>query len=117
MSLQWFLQYEAACAAACAGAGKGKNAAKLDDKERHRYRKQAFDWLREALRARSSTLEGGGAALRAVVQQSMLEWQKNPHLTSVRDPKELAKLPAAERIAWQQLWADVEKLLQKAKNP
>jgi hypothetical protein len=32
----------------------------------------------------------------------------------VRDPDALARLPEAERAAWQALWADVEALLKKA---
>jgi hypothetical protein len=40
-------------------------------------------------------------------------WQKNPDFDSVRGQEALAKLPEAERAAWQQLWADVEKLLKK----
>src|SRR5262249_42911465 len=39
-------RYNAACAAALAGAGQGEDGAKLDDKERARWRKQAVDWLR-----------------------------------------------------------------------
>src|SRR6516164_4586354 len=38
-------RYRAACAAALAAAGQGEDAAKLDDKEKVRLRKQALDWL------------------------------------------------------------------------
>jgi hypothetical protein len=39
--------------------------------------------------------------------------RKGPEFDSVRDKEALAKLPEAERAAWQQLWADVETLLKK----
>src|SRR5262249_50925331 len=42
-------RYNAACAAALAGCGQGKDADKLDDRERARLRKQALDWLRADL--------------------------------------------------------------------
>jgi hypothetical protein len=35
-------------------------------------------------------------------------------MAGVRDEKSLAQLPEAERVAWQQLWDDVETLLKKA---
>jgi hypothetical protein len=34
----------------------------------------------------------------------------------VRDAKALAKLSEAERHAWQQLWADVDKLRKRASD-
>jgi hypothetical protein len=41
-------------------------------------------------------------------------WQNDADLESVRGKEAVAKLSEAERAPWQQLWADVEKLLQKA---
>jgi hypothetical protein len=35
----------------------------------------------------------------------------------LREPAELARLPAEERPACQQLWADVEALLQRVQRP
>jgi hypothetical protein len=48
------------------------------------------------------------------VQQALQHLQKNPALVSVRGKEALAQLPEAERAAWQQLWADVEKVLKKS---
>ncbi|HTU90936.1 MAG TPA: tetratricopeptide repeat protein, partial [Gemmataceae bacterium] len=46
-------RYNAACYAALAAAGQGEDAAKLDDKEKARLRKQARDWLRADLALRT----------------------------------------------------------------
>ncbi len=62
-------RYNAACHAALAAAGQGEDAAKLDDKERARLRKQALDWLRADLALRTKQLETGKPADRAEVQQ------------------------------------------------
>ena len=39
--------------------------------------------------------------------------RQRPDLSSVREPAELAKLPEAERQAWQQFWFDVDALLKE----
>ena len=41
------------------------------------------------------------------MQQRLREWQQDADFAGVRG-EALAKLPEAERKAWQQLWADVE---------
>ena len=46
-----------------------------------------------------------------MVGSSLSEWQRDPDLAGVRDPVELAKLPAAEREQWQGLWAEVAALV------
>ena len=50
-------RYNAACFAALAAAGQGEDAAKLDDNERTRLRKQALDWLKADLAARGSRVQ------------------------------------------------------------
>jgi hypothetical protein len=46
----------------------------------------------------------------------MNHWQQGGDLAALRGPAALAKLPDAERRAWQTLWADVGALL-KAVQP
>jgi tetratricopeptide (TPR) repeat protein len=101
-------RYNAACAAALAGCGRGEDAAKLDD--RKRLRSLALGWLRDELTAWAKQLENKAPALQKVLRR----WQHDPDLAGVRDEQELAKLPTAERQAWQQLWADVDALLARA---
>jgi hypothetical protein len=109
-------RYNAACAAALAAAGQGEDAAKLDDKEKVRLRKQALDWLRADFILRTKQLESDSPADRAAAQQALRHWQKDPDLVGIRDPEALAKLPPEERAACIKLWADVVGLLKKAEG-
>jgi tetratricopeptide (TPR) repeat protein len=107
-------RYNAACFATLAAAGQGKDAQKLDAKERVRWRQQALDWLRADLTAYGELLEGGKPEDRTLVQQRLQHWRQDRDLTGIRDKEAVDKLPAQEREACQKLWADVEALLQKA---
>jgi serine/threonine-protein kinase len=102
-------RYRAACAAALAAAGKGKVADQLVDADRARLRRQALSWLQADLQAWRQLQQS--SPLSAVTARNQLErWLSDPDLATVRDAKALARLPTEERQAWQQLWAEVEKL-------
>jgi serine/threonine-protein kinase len=107
-------RYDAACCAALAGSGQGKDADKLDAKERARWRQQALDWLRDDLAAYGKLLEGGKPEDRTLVQQRLQHWRQDRDLTGIRDKEALDKLPAPEREACLKLWTDVDALLHKA---
>jgi hypothetical protein len=107
-------RYQAACAAALAAAGR--DADKLDPKERESLRRQARDWLRADLAQRARVLEGGRPADGAAVQQQMEHWRRDADLSGVRDADFLDRLGTEDRKEWQQLWADVTALLDKAKQ-
>ncbi len=106
--------YNAACAAALAAAGQREDAAKLEDTERARLRKQALHWLRADLVLRTKQLESGKRADYALGQWALQHWQKDSDLAGIRDGDALSKLPPDERAAFTQLWADVAELLKKA---
>jgi serine/threonine protein kinase len=106
-------RYNAACNAALAGCGRGIDANNINDKERARLRQQALDWLRADLAAYGKLLEGGKTANRFQVQQQLQHWRLDTDLVGVRDAKELANLPAAERQAWEKLWTDVATMLKR----
>jgi hypothetical protein len=108
-------RYNAACAAALASCGHGEDAAQLDDQERARLRRQALTWLRADLAQYAQRVEKGPAQVRAAVQQRLVHWQQDPDFAGVRGDA-LAKLPAAERQVWQQLWADVADKLAEAQK-
>jgi hypothetical protein len=110
-------RFSAACEAALAAAGQGKDADKLDAKERARLRKQALDWLRADLTAWAKRLKSGERADRAAVLRMMKHWQQDKDFVGIRDEEALAKLPAEERKAFTQLWADVAALRKQAEMP
>jgi hypothetical protein len=70
--------------------------------------------LRDNLKEYARHLADADAKTRQAVQQTLQHWQQDPDLAGVRGKEALAKLPEAERTAWQQLWAEVETLRQKA---
>jgi tetratricopeptide (TPR) repeat protein len=107
-------RYNAACAAALAGCGQGKDATRLEAKEKTQLRGQALTWLRADLALRGKQLTGGKPPDRQPAGQALRHWQKDPDLASVRNPKALAKLPEAERKEWEKLWAEVNAVLKKA---
>jgi tetratricopeptide (TPR) repeat protein len=109
-------RYNAACAAALAGCGQGKDADKLDDKERARLRKQALDWLRADLAHWTEQAASDKPNDRERMRKTLKHWQADPDLAGIRAQGAVAKLPADEREACQKLWADVDALLRKAND-
>jgi serine/threonine-protein kinase len=107
-------RFVAACSAALAGCGRGEDAAKLDDKERARLRRQALDWLRADLAGWAKRLEGDTPQVRTEVRERLQKMHSNPDLAVVRDEAALAKLPEAERDAWRKLWAEAAALGDRA---
>jgi tetratricopeptide (TPR) repeat protein len=108
-------RYNAACAAALAGCGLGNDADKLDDAGRFRLRQQALDWLTAEFAAWNKVADKPAAHPK--VRQIMQHWQKDTDFADVRGADALAKLPAAERVAWQKMWADVAELLKRCEKP
>ena len=107
-------RYNAACAAALAGCGQGKDADKLDTKERAHLRQQALDWLRADLKAYRQTMEKSADKAGPTIAQRMQHWLQDTDFAGLREPTALAKLPEGEQQAWRQLWTDVADLLKKA---
>jgi hypothetical protein len=94
-------------AAALAGIGQGNEASQLTDKHQAGLRQQAHDWLRTELAAWAKSSD------HALVQRTLMHWQKDTDLAGLSDKEALAKLLPTEREAWQKLWADVADLLEK----
>ena len=109
-------RYDAACFAAMAAAGEGQDAAKLNETEKARLRKQAVGWLRADLALWTKLNDTGPRAARAEVQRRMKHWQQDGDVAGVRDAAALTKLPDEERAACEKLWSDVASLLQKSKE-
>ena len=110
-------RYNAACSASLAAAGQGEDASQLDDAERTRLRRQALDWLRAVLALRTQQVETGKPADRAAMVKALRHWQTDSDLAGIHDDAALAKLPADEQKAFNQLWNDIAVLLKKAQTP
>jgi tetratricopeptide (TPR) repeat protein len=108
-------RYNAACSAALAVRGEGKDAGGLNDKDRSRLRRLALDWLRADLTAWESLLAKDPSSARMVADK-MQHWLDDTDFTGIRGSAAIAKLPEAERPAWQKLWDDVGQLQKRARD-
>jgi tetratricopeptide (TPR) repeat protein len=109
-------RYNAACSAALAATGQSKEEPPLDDAAKSRLRQLAIDWLKAELSAwqgLSTTNEKGNKNL---VVDTLAHWKKDADLAGVRGEMELAKLPEAERHAWEAFWEDIEALLKRCRE-
>ncbi len=102
--------YNAACAAALAASGQGRDDPSPDNSAKIKFRGRAIEWLKAELDLDKKILERGNAEVRDMVVKQMIHWKKDSDLAGIRDEKELAMLPEAERSAFKQLWDDVERL-------
>jgi serine/threonine-protein kinase len=109
-------RYHAACAAALTVATQGADAAHLDNHEQIRLWKQALGWLRAELAWRSHQLDGDAPIDPTAAREALQRWQEDRDLASLRDAAALTKLPAEERAAFTQLWADVAAIVKKAEE-
>ncbi len=109
--------YQVAGSAALAGTGQGKDDPIPDEAGRIKLRKTALDWLRSELKFDNEIYTSNGNRYGPQLANKLAHWKQDPDLAGVRDEKELAKLPEAERKDWQALWADVDSLLAKVAKP
>ncbi len=109
-------RYDAACAASRAASGQGVDAANLDKEAKASLRAQALGWLKADFSAweRVAMIVEPGNKER--VAKTLAHWKVDADLASVRDEKNLAKLPEAERKEWEKLWADVDAQLNRAQG-
>jgi eukaryotic-like serine/threonine-protein kinase len=115
-ALEASYRFTGACCSARAAAGQGEEAAEIDQLERTRLRGQALDWLRAELQLLGEHLQSGEDQAAARVQRKLEPWQRGPDLASIRDPQTLAQLPEDERSAFEDLWAEVARLFESAKE-
>ena len=83
---------------------------------RARFRQEARALLRAEVAAQAQRLASASPAEAAAARQVLEAICGLPVLAGVRDPAALADLPEPERQAWQQVWQEVEELLQRS-NP
>ncbi len=109
-------RYYVTWAAVLAGCGQGRDASALDAESRAGFRRQALGWLRADLEASRRLLDREPAENRALIAGGLQRWLRDPYLAGVRGPDALSRLPAAERQAWQKLWAEVADTLVRAEG-
>ena len=80
---------------------------------RVRLRQQVRALLRAEVSAQAQRLSSASPAEAAAGRQVLEALCGIPVLAGVRDPGALAQLPEPERQAWQQVWQEVEELLQR----
>lgn len=102
-------RHQAACAAVLAAFRHDQDPIKLGETERGRFRQTALAWLQADLALWKRAVQTSNPKRRAM-RMELLRRANTPALAAVRDPAALANLPAPERQAWQQLWADVRAL-------
>ena len=107
--------YNAACAASLAGCGQGKDNPPPDDSAKAKLRERARGWLKTELDVWAKLVESGPAEARTSIAQTLQHWREDSDLAGIRDETSLAKLPEGEREAFRALWADVDRLLPKAR--
>jgi hypothetical protein len=78
-------------------------------------RRQALAWLRDELQARRRLLEGLAQASPSV-PRDLRNWLEDLDFAGVREPNGQARLPEAERRAWQELWVEVADALAQAEG-
>jgi hypothetical protein len=121
-------RYNAACAAALAAAlgtaraaqqeTSGRTEKPFTDADRAKFRNQARDWLEAELKAWSGLLVSAkDHQQRQAIAGTLEHWREDTDLASVRDKHALDSLPEGERAMWRTLWADVDRLLKKARMP
>jgi hypothetical protein len=86
----------------------------LVETEHVRLRRLALDWLRADLKTYRQALDKAPNRAGAEIAQRMQHWLPDDDLAGVRGPDALARLPEAERSAWQKLWEEVEELRRRA---
>jgi hypothetical protein len=79
-------------------------------------RQQALEWLRADLTAWQVVLEKGTNQARTDTAKQMRHWLADADFAGVRGEAALARLPEAERPAWQTLWAAVAATLARAEK-
>jgi serine/threonine-protein kinase len=112
--LHTFSRYNAACAAALTACGQGRDTEKPVETELATIRNKSLAWLRADLAAWTKFADNPKEHAR--IRQTLQHWQQDTDLASIRDPNEIAKLPADEQEAWKKLWAEVAELLKMVKE-
>ena len=103
-------RYNAACSAALAASGQGLDAP-TDPAGRAALRGTALNWLRADLAEWTRQAASDKPAERKAAAEMLAHWLDDADFVSVRPGNPKFDLPAAERPAWESLWAGVRETL------
>jgi tetratricopeptide (TPR) repeat protein len=111
-------RFHAAVAAAQASMmpNRDKEGPLLDAAERSRLRAQALDWL-IAEREACAKLFHHNSPQRTLARKTLDILKHHRDLAPLRDGAALKKLPEDEQKKWQDLWSDVDQLINRADRP
>jgi hypothetical protein len=116
-------------AAAMAACGRGNDSPCLGEAERTQWRTRAYEWIRAELSRMGPRLEvqptdPDQTEMEMHIQEMHIislttyleDLLRSPTFEGLRKPEELAKLPPAERDAFENLWQQARRLLDKARK-
>ena len=113
-------QVGASFAAVLAADGKAGDEPSPDATVRAGFRARALAWLRGELDRWDALFVTGTLDDQQWINSYLEFWKRTPNLASVRDGLEPGQLPEAERLAWRDFWAEVDRQLirsRKLKEP
>ncbi len=110
------LRYLAASCAARACAGEGNDSPLLSPNERARWHKQAIAWLRADLVQRKELLPSASSEIRDQVRGKLERWKRDADLAGVREGTTNSNLSASQVELENDLWRDVDALIQETRR-
>jgi tetratricopeptide (TPR) repeat protein len=99
-------RYNAACLALRAAAGQDQEMTEFGVDEWAFLNGIAIKWLRADLACSAAMAKDSNQ--RAEMLKRLAHWKVDEDMAPVREPSRRATMPAADREAWQSLWADVD---------
>jgi hypothetical protein len=83
--------------------GGAKACRPADDSTKARLRQQPLEWLNSEFVSWGTFADSNSAGMKAKFALFLQHWKTDTDLSSIRDNKELARLPDDERSAFQKL--------------
>jgi tetratricopeptide (TPR) repeat protein len=107
-------RYNAACLAVRAAVGLDEDMTEFGVDEWAFLTGVAMKWLREDLGC--TALVAKDPKLRREMRNRLLHWKVDEDMAPVREPSRRAAMPRADREAWQNIWAEVDAVLNEVAN-
>ena len=108
--------WNVALAAARAGCGQGKDTDAVDDAERSAWRRKALEWLWKYLERVKSFYSPGDPDSVRTFKLNLENMKSDGDLEALRGERYLALLPERDRKDFKAFWAELDRLLEKARK-